>query len=570
MNLLERLVKASPTSGASCAITDRTLAALRLILSVSALVIVLIDPTEPNSLQNVTCFALFAYIVYSMVVYVSARRRTNFSFRTMQYVVWIDVLWYSALITLGRETNAVFFFFYLFAIIAGSSRGGTRLGLKLTAACTALFLLLNLLLVTELQLSIPRMARRTVFMAVLGYIVAYWGGAEAILRGRLTLLKELLVVANPRFGVDRTIRYMLRRLLEFYDADYCFLVMGDSHFELSYYHVTRNATSEESPPMKVHQRTEIPLIDPFDASIAVYVERISWWASRSSYRSCLPPNMTMDELPTDSSADTAEALNVRSFITAPLRYRERARGRILVGSADPSLFNSEDAMFLLQAVNQVLPLIENIRIVDHLASEAAEQERHRIARSVHDRVIQPYLGMQLGLKALQQELSLDDTTRPRKAGIPVLNELVRMTRDGIDELRQYIAELKGAQANATTLADMIRRFAKNFERGTGIHIQVVDDSFGLTMNDRLCAEVFQMTAEALSNVHRHTQSRKAEVRLSRSNNNLELTVANDIEAGREPIPFLPRSIFERADALGARSQIMLLNQQTLVRVEVPL
>jgi signal transduction histidine kinase len=570
MSVVQPLPKnSSVQSGPFCAITDRTLAGLRLILSVSALFIVVIDPTESNSLFNLTSYVLIAYIVYSVVLYAFARQRKNFSFRTMRYFVWIDVLWYSGLITLGKETNAVFFFFYLFAIIAGSSRGGTKLGLALTAACTALFLTLSLLLVTQLQLDVPRMARRAVYMAVLGYILAYWGGAEAMLRGRLALLKELLTVANPRFGVDRTICCMLRKLMQFYDADYCFLLLGDSDSDLDYYHTTKITGPDEVAPLKIRNRAEFPLINSFSGTVAVYAERVSLWNNQPSYRSCDPANQTYKELPVDSAANTAEALNVRSFITSPLKYRERVGGRILVGSSDPRLFNVEDGGFLQQVADQILPLIENIRIVDHLASDAAEEERRRIARSVHDRVIQPYLGMQLGLKALQQELSPEQLQRPT-AAMNMLDQLVYMTREGIDELRQYIGELKRSHADATPLTQAIRRFAGSFERGTGIHVDIVDESCRLTMNDRLAAEVFQMTAEALSNVHKHTRSRKAEIRLLMANNTLQLIVGNDTDAHYTPPAFRPRSIFERAEALGARSEIMFLNKQTLVRVEVPL
>jgi signal transduction histidine kinase len=91
----------------------------------------------------------------------------------------------------------------------------------------------------------------------------------------------------------------------------------------------------------------------------------------------------------------------------------------------------------------------------------------------------------------------------------------------------------------------------------------------LTLNDRLTAEVFQMTAEALSNVHRHTESRNARVRLGIIENSLELTVENDTN-GNLPARFTPISIFERAEALGARTEVVCQHGKTIVRVEVPL
>lgn len=573
MTIYEYLLDAPREKRGFGAITDRTLSGLRLLLSISAFLIILIDPTEPSRLQGLTHASLVGYILYSFLIYLLARHHTNFRWTTMQYVIWADVVWYSALMTLGTGTNAVFFFFFLFAIIAGSSRGGTQLGFTLTAASAVIFFTINLLLIADLDFTFGRLGLRTVYLSALGYILAYWGGAEATLRNRLTFLKELSVVANPRFGVDRTIRQMLRRLMDFYRADYCFLLLGAADTELTFYCLTRENVAAEVAPMRLPEKTTIPLLDSLDPTTAAFAEKASFWRVRPSYRAYDPRTHAVAELPLDTATGTAEALNVRSFITAPLRYRELVRGRVLVGSSKPGAFDIEDAAFLQQAADQVLPLIENMRIVDHLASDAAEEERRRIARSVHDRVIQPYLGLQLGLKALQQELLPKDNTAaavhlPNK-GMSMLEQLVTMTREGIDELRQYVGDLKQTHLEATPLVDSIRRFAGKFESGTGIRVDVVDGAHGMMMNDRLAAEVFQMTAEALSNIHRHTHSHSARVCLMLVDNSLELTVENE-GSEKEPARFTPVSIFERAEAMGARTEVASQDGKTRVRVVVPL
>jgi signal transduction histidine kinase len=553
-------------------VTDSTLAIVRLVLAISALLIVHFDPSEPKRLMSLTHYVLVTYILYSIVLFLSVRRQTNFSWRVMQCVIWLDVVWYSALITLGTSTNAVFFFFYLFAIIAGSSRAGTKFGFTLTLACTALFLALNVTFLSDLQLDVPRFVRRTVYMAALGSIVAYWGGAEAALRHRLTFLKELSQIANPRFGIDRTVKQTLRRLTDFYSADYCCFVLTASDRSVNYYSVSRNNDTLESAPLKVGLNTDIPLLRGFDSVTVAFVQRSLLWVRKASCK-CIDPHTNLaKELPVEWGMNISEALGVRSFIAAPLRYRERVRGRVFVGSLGFNHFTLDDAVFLQQAGDQLLPVIENIRIVDQLASNAAEDERHRIARSVHDRVIQPYLGIHLGLKALQRELFSNENwvdNRKALAGIRMLDQVLMMTEEGIKELREYVGDLKHTSAANTRLIDSIRRFTKTFEGGTGIRVGITDDSGGLKMNDRLAAEIFQMTAEALSNVHRHTRSRTAQVRVALANNSLELTVENDI-VGEPPAPFTPLSIFERAEALGARSEILNLYEKTLVKVEVPL
>jgi signal transduction histidine kinase len=574
MSRLPVVLRISKEGGAFGAISDRTLAGLRLLLAISALLIILVDPNEPNRLKNVTYWALASYILYSLAIYIFARERTNFSRRLMHCVIWTDVLWYSALITLGTGTNAVFFFFYLFAIIAGSSRGGTTLGLTLTAVCTVIFVILNVFLVVPLQLDIPRFARRAIYMAALGYILAYWGGAEATLRRKLTFLKDLSLVSNPRFGVDRTIRKMLHRLLDFYDADYAFFLIAGTESRMDFYRVSRNeAATQHEPqhePMQVQSNAGIPLMNDSDPAVALFVDRVSFRNRHPRYSAYDPTTEQVTDLSPEPAMDTAELLSVRSFITAPLRKNERIRGRLLVGSTHASHFDIDDAAFLQQAADLVLPVIEEIRLLDRLASEAAEEERRKLARSVHDRVIQPYLGLQIGLKALQQELIRSTgTAQSQDRGTALLNELVAMTRDGIEELRRYVSGLKNTDETETGLVDFIRRFTSRFESATGIRVEVVDSACGLTMSDRLSAEIFQMTAEALSNVHRHTLSRNAVVRLTLSENNLQLSVENDA-TGTAPAPFKPTSIVERAAALGARTEILRPEGKTLLLIEVPL
>jgi signal transduction histidine kinase len=569
MKFLKWLSQAPERQGVLGAVTDKTLALLRLILAVSALFIVHFDPSEPNHLRTLTHYALATYILYSVVLYLYVRRRTNFSSRIMRGVIWLDVVCYSALITLGASTNSVFFFFYLFAIIAGSSRAGTKFGLTLTLACTALFLALNATFVSELQLDVPRFVRRTTYMAALGSIFAYWGGAEAALRLRLTLLKDLSQIANPRFGIDRTVRQTLRRFLNFYSADYACFVLAVSDHGWKYYGATRNDTSLDSAPMEVGSTPEIPLLRGYEDAIVNFDQRPSLWKRKARCKSLDLLTNSVTELPVEGAANIADALAVRSFIAVPLRYR-RVRGRVFVGSTSCSHFTIGDAIFLQQAADQLLPVIENIRIVDQLASHAAQDERNRIARSVHDRVIQPYLGMHLGLKALQRELFPNaGSVANGHAGLGTLSQVLTMIEDGIKELRRYVGDLKHTSGTDTSLIDSIRRLTKQFEGGTGIRVDITDDSCGLKMNDRLAAEVFQMTAEALSNVHRHTRSRTARVRLVMANNSLELMVENDV-VGASPGKFRPVSIVERAEALGARSEIFRSDKKTLVKVEVPL
>jgi signal transduction histidine kinase len=554
------------------AVTDRRLSALRVIFAVAGLLITSLLPSPPTHYVISGHYVLGAYIIYSLIVYASSRGRINFPRPVLQRLVWADLAWYTVLISLTDGVNSFFFLFYLFAIIVAASRVGYAFGLMVTAVSAALCLgmLLN---PPQSDFDMARFMMRPLTIVGLGYILSYWGGAEIALRRKMALLNELSLVANPRFGVDWTIELILRRLLHFWNASYCLiLLVQDNNLDL--YLVSRD-DPQRCQKVPVKSQSDVPFIDMSDPSALVFNDRVRRWTSRKSYRGYDSRTRTIAPRPLPPGEALAEFLSARSFVSVPLHYRERFRGRIVVSSIRPDAFDIGEAAFLQQVASQALPLIENISLVERLASDASEEERNRIARSVHDRVIQPYYGLQIGLKALHSVLnnghngngaSDEDAKKPAA----LLAELMQMTADGIDELRQYVSGLKQSRTGDNRLADSIRRFASKFEHATGIHVRVTDNTEGFVGNDRLTSEIFQMAAEALSNVHRHTEARSARVALNLQGNVIQLQVENDRDEGQNPVEFTPGSISDRAKALGGTTRVLLEDNRTVLRVEVPL
>ena len=553
------------------AVTDRRLAALRVILAIAGLLIIYLIPTAPGRYVDPTYYTLLGCIAYSLIVYAVSRRRINFSPSVVQRLVWADLAWYTVLIALTDGANSFFFFFYLFTIIVASSRGGYTFGLLVTAASAALCLAMSLVVPPD-TVDMPRFAMRPLTIVGLGYILSYWGGAETALRRRMALLNELSLVANPRFGVDWTIELILRKLLGFWKASYCLILLVHDK-ELDLYLVSSD-DPKGCQKVPIRSQEDVPFIDMSDSSALVYKDRPRRWAGRKSYLSYDARSRAVVSRSLAPGEALAEFLSSRSFVSVPLHYRERFRGRIVVSSVQPEAFDIGDAAFLQQVASQALPLIENIRLVERLASDASEEERNRIARSVHDRVIQPYYGLQIGLKALYSVLvnghSNGSGDKEEKKPAALLAELMSMTSDGIDELRQYVSGLKQSRTGDTRLADSIRRFATKFEHATGIHVKVTDNTEGFVGNDRLTSEMFQMAAEALSNVHRHTQARSACVALNLDGNVIRLQVENDRVKGADQPHFTPGSISDRAEALGGKTEVILEGDRTVLRVEVPL
>src|SRR5207237_5539000 len=121
--------------------------------------------------------------------------------------------------------------------------------------------------------------------------------------------------------------------------------------------------------------------------------------------------VTRERLP-EPLQDMRELLAAAAYITVPVRYRGETVGRLYLTAADRYPFEASDVDFLLQVLEHTMPTIDNIRLVDRLASDAAEAERRRIARDLHDSVIQPYIGLQMGLVAIQKKLATHSEAGP--------------------------------------------------------------------------------------------------------------------------------------------------------------
>jgi signal transduction histidine kinase len=217
-----------------------------------------------------------------------------------------------------------------------------------------------------------------------------------------------------------------------------------------------------------------------------------------------------------------------------------------------------------------MPVLDNIMLVDRMATRAADEERQRIARDIHDRIIQPYIGLQLGITSIRDLCELP----AGKDLLPLLRDrtsrLQELAMMGIDDLRQYVRRLKYGENSNGGFVGGLQRFAASFYEATGIRVVVQADK-GFHISDRLAAEVFPMLTEALSNIRRHTRSLSASIQLQETGERLVVIIENEIGSEAPPPPFIPRSIAERAASLEGTVRVNSLEGgNTAVVIEIPL
>ena len=560
------------------AISDRQVAGLRLFLSAIGLIALYIDPSEPSYFAMDAYSALILYTFYSAGIYLITRRTETLSRRDNTLLVWADLFLYSLLISLSGGTNSLFFWFYFFAILVACSRLGARTGLKVILVATAIFL-------AQAWFSKPsevqwnKLLTRPASLCALGYILIYWASAEQRLRRKLELLRQVSLTSNPRFGVDHTANELMRRVLEFFKADACVVLERELQTDDYFLRQASANPDDEKRSLTLTDDIRPALPEIGRAGVVLCNGHGKGWTRFCNCRTWNPASQMAGSRPMKEALTLSKWLDCRSFISVPLRHHEWHRGYLFVSAVRANAFRLDDAKFLLQLADQVTPVLEHIRLVDHMASDAAENERRRIARSVHDRVIQPYIGLQMGLMGVSRAVNkvlkpADPTTASPESQrvLASLESVVDMARQGVEELRQYVTDLRQTKTRGDVLLDSLLRYAAKFETVTGIQVSVTGDRIdSWTISDRLAGEIFQMATEALSNVHRHTTATAVSLSIERnSEGKITVRIENEIPESASQLNFFPQSIAERAIALGGRIEVSCSEGRTVVRIEIPL
>jgi signal transduction histidine kinase len=551
-------------------VDGRLVCLMRLVLSFSALAVIFVDPSEPDRFVAATYAALGLYLLYSAALYALNVLRGAPAWE--RAVPWIDVACYLVLVSLSSGTGSIFFFFFLFAILVASFRRGFQAGLSVVVVSALSFTLVGYLSAPhDPHFEWNRFLLRPTYLLVLGYMMAYWGGQEIRLKRQLSLLREVTGLANPRLGVAHTLGSVMTRLLGFYDAETCVLVWSDER--TAKHHMMSVARGDgERPPRAEQIPAELARLLrtlPDNLSV-VYKGRRNARHIGRRFREKVR-QLSGPESGAGGRAEVkalAARLEAESFLSVPAYFRYQIVGRLYL-TGRRGIFEGTDVEYLQQLVRQVAPMLDNIRLLERLAWNAAEHERQRLARDIHDSVVQPYLGLQFRLAAIRNKLASGASDVSED-----VERLFESTAEEVNGLRGFVRGLKDADGRRDDLTSAVRRFAAQFGEDYDIDVSV-ECGEHLNVNDRLAAEVIRFVHEGLSNVRKHTRATRVTLRLGCSERNCFIRIENDIAGDGDgelaPPGFTPRSITERASELGGRVRVERAGEnRTAVTVEIPL
>ena len=547
------------------------IAAIRCILALSALVIAYVDPTQPAIFSGLTYTSLVVYSIWSAVLAIMAFWRDPDA-PPPRDTYWGDMLFCAYLVTLTQGTNSLFFTFFLFAILSASFSRGTQEGLLVTGTSVFLFVLASLWFEPDARFGLDQSLVRPIYLLTLGYMISHWGGHEITQRRRMRILQEVSNQLNQRLGYDHAIKINLDRLLNFYSAKICILVIKRPSTPPQYrsYMVSNGlyggvAEDSELPdtdtPNSLTEDSSKLLLDLPENFATHYKSQPTLWQRlfNDSHHSGNDPVID------NRLKALANLLDTGNFLTTPYIQHDGSRGRLYLIPQKHDFLKS-DIDFVTQLLKSISNVVENIQLLDELVSSSAKHERFKISLDIHDTTIQPYIGLKLGLDALKRQATANN---PLREGI---NELLDMTESTISDLRRYVTTLREDKTlEKDTLVSSITDQAEHFKRCYGIDVKV-NCSEDIRLNSRLACSVMQIFSEGLSNILRHTHTKRAYITVNCENENLQLQIANEVTAENSTqSEFLPRSINARALSLGGSSFVKTdANDYTIVHINIPL
>lgn len=207
----------------------------------------------------------------------------------------------------------------------------------------------------------------------------------------------------------------------------------------------------------------------------------------------------------------------------PLSIADQVRGVLIVSRKQGEPGFGDDFEALQAFAKQAALVLEFARAQGDTERIAVLEERDRIARDLHDLVIQRLFGLGLGLQGLTNVA----TTPPIVDRISGFVEEVDHT---IREIRRTIFSLQEPLSNTTSLRGQLLRAVHDSAQLLGFEPDVaLEGPLDTVVPDQVRPDLLATLREALTNVVRHARARHVAVAIgvSREVTRLELTVTDD-------------------------------------------
>ena len=562
--------------------TERTIALARVALSATGLLAVWLDPTEPARDPEVTYALLVAYIVYSIGLAVGAWNRSSAG-RLPLITHLIDIVLYSMFQYLTRGLSSPFFAYFIFSLFCGTLRWEWRGTVRTALFIIPVFFVMGVTMSHSLggtPFEANRFIIRVMFLAVIAALLVYLSGHETRLRAEIERLARWPPIAVV--GRETALHRLLDHAAQIIGAQFA-VVAWEAADEPWMHLAARSTTTSSTEPASArasstvavskHPPGEIDPVVPPPLADAVILGTSALSNSNVSLVRIGDSTSEWHGLPLHVAL--MPHLRGSGVASAPFRTDQVSGRAFFSDLGNPTA----ELMSLTEVVaREIGTSIEQLSMTDQLKDIAASEQRIRLARDLHDGVLQSLTGIRFEVATIAAGLDHEPTEATRDRLLAVERAMAIEQR----ELRLFIDELKpGAPSEELLIAlasrlDVMRdRLALEWK--TPITIRTHPRSIALS--DELERAILLMTHEAIVNALKHAHASRISVDVRLEAETLTIAVVDDglgfSFKGRHDHASLthsdlgPTSLRERVTGLGGQMTIESTDTGSRVEIRVP-
>jgi signal transduction histidine kinase len=484
---------------------------------------------------------LAVYAALAAALIVLARSGRSLVPDTGMHVVDIAV----AVAVASTHPTGPFAILSLYALLAAGIRWGLAEAV-LTAAIAVVLLVINSMLAAPVFTAslIPvvidseSLAVRSTYLLAAGLLVGYLAHRENRLRTEAAQIASLTRCADVRAGLKQTIGSMFAGIARLFGTRRVVLVAWHKASETLVSWDGTVAADGTIPDLRCVR------LDAADAAAYLIEPRDCAW---HLVRRTAAGGDRFDVVAVDARGRRMK--NVSVNVSTPLGATIQPFDTLLGVPIDLAaqdwvghlfLVNPEfrsdrrsAAAFAVRVVQHLAPAVQNVSSLSLVRASAAAAERGRLARELHDGVIQGVLGVEMHVAALMRRLAPDTP-----AIVDELGRLNGMLRQEVIALRELLQQMHPVEVDGDQLVDLLTDFVQRFERETGITARLITQLDRVPLAPRACREVARIVGEALVNIRRHSGASHVFVRLSAENGGCHLSIEDDGQgfsfSGRKP------------------------------------
>ena len=220
-------------------------------------------------------------------------------------------------------------------------------------------------------------------------------------------------------------------------------------------------------------------------------------------------------------------IDCAALVAVPIRWQGELLAALLTGFKGP-LPPDDAAIELLDELGRQIALgMERLRLQRQVQEQQNEiavvAERNRIARDLHDGIVQYVYALGLNL-----EHGLDLVSHDPEGTAAALARAIEQTNHVLSEMRTFIYQLRPIIMKEKEIGEWVLDLCRQFQLATGV---TVDASVGSTGGHELSPEisiaVFRIIQEALSNIYQHAHATTATLSLRFDPSGVDLRIADN-------------------------------------------